>query len=72
MITEAPKNNIDLCEALPSKHRGEEPPTGTSTEEDLLGTFFHTRKPYLNGSRSSAWGGKVSELLFIPAQYSHV
>ena len=24
MITEAPKNNIDLCEALPLKRRGEE------------------------------------------------
>jgi hypothetical protein len=55
MYTEAPKNNTDLCEAPPSK-RGEEPPTGTSTEEDLLGTFSCTRKPYLNGSGSSAWG----------------
>jgi hypothetical protein len=25
-------------------------------EEDLLGTFSRTRKPYLNGSGSSAWG----------------
>jgi hypothetical protein len=25
-------------------------------EEDLLDTFSCTRKPYLNGSGSSAWG----------------
>jgi hypothetical protein len=38
-------------------------------EEDLLGTFSRTRKPYLNGSGSSAWGvlissGKRSEFSF--------
>jgi hypothetical protein len=34
---------------------------GTSTEEDLLGGFYHTRKPYLSGSGSSAWGADMQE-----------
>ena len=44
MITEAPKINIDLWEAVPWKRRGEEPPIGT--EQYVLGTFFRTRKPF--------------------------
>jgi hypothetical protein len=28
-------------------------------EEDLLGTFSRTRKPYLNGLGSSAWGDTI-------------
>jgi hypothetical protein len=36
MFTEAPKNNIDLCEAtFEAPRRGQEPLTGTSAEEDL-------------------------------------
>ena len=41
---------------LVGARRGEEALVGTSTEEDLLGGFCHTRKPYLSGPGSSAWG----------------
>jgi len=34
-------------------------------EEDLLGTFSYTRKPYLNGSGSLAWGGMSPHWSFI-------
>jgi hypothetical protein len=44
---------------LVGTRRGEEALVGTSAEEDLLGGFYHTRKPYLIGSGSSAWGGYV-------------
>jgi len=43
---------------LVGTRRGEEALVGTSTEEDLLGGFYHTRKPYLIGSGSSAWGAR--------------
>jgi len=40
MYTEAPKNNMGLCEApLRSAEERRGGSTGTSTEEDLLGTF---------------------------------
>jgi hypothetical protein len=51
--------NRDLFEA--SAWEGKEPPEGTSVEEDLLGGFYSTRKPYLTGMGSSAWGGFVND-----------
>jgi hypothetical protein len=44
---------------LVGTRRGEEALVGTSAEEDLLGGFYHTRKPYLIGSGSSAWGATM-------------
>jgi hypothetical protein len=57
---EALENKQDVFKASSLEQgRGEEPLVGTSTEVNLLGTFCCTKKPYLNGSGTSAWGVRV-------------
>jgi hypothetical protein len=69
MSGEALENKQDLLKAsLSERGRGEEPLAGTSTEANLLGTFCCTRKPYLNGSGTSAWGGPEDVEMLVHVQ----